>query len=325
MTKKKRFLTNMLLPVVLSAGFLFPAISLAQQMEKGVHISPPWTAPPGNGKNFTIDGIDNVPDLHGDIENPQLVVFFAGNQFMVIDDLIKAFKKAYPQYSRIFVETLPPGILADQIEQGALIVGNMRIALRPDIFTAGKGRVLMLQKQKNWFSREVNYARNRLALMVYKGNPKHITSLSDLASKNIRVTMPNPHWEGIAKQIEKAYLKAGGRRLLNTIMVTKYHNGTTFLTHIHHRQSPVRIMKKLSDVGPVWYTEAFFQKMIGNPIGMVTIPDNQNVLVTYTAASMKNAPHPEAAKDFLNFLESKSSQKIYLKYGFLLPGRLSVR
>jgi molybdate transport system substrate-binding protein len=33
----------------------------------------------GRGNKFTVPGIDIVPDLHGDIINPDLVVFFAGN------------------------------------------------------------------------------------------------------------------------------------------------------------------------------------------------------------------------------------------------------
>jgi ABC-type molybdate transport system substrate-binding protein len=291
------------------------------QNKNNVHISPPWTQPPQNGKYFTIDGIDNVPDLHGDITNPQLVIFFAGNQFMVVNDLINAFKKAYPHYKRVYAETLPPGILAQQIEQGALVMGNVRISEKPDIYTAGKGRIYSMQQQKHWFSQMEDYARNRLALMVYKNNPCDIRSLQDLAKDDIRITMPNPKWEGIAKHIEKAYVKAGGQQLLHQIMVVKQKNGTTYLTRIHHRQSPIRIMKKESDVGPVWYTEAYFQKMIGNPVSLIQIPTEQNVYVTYTAASMKHAPHPQAAKDFLNFLKSNEGQKIYRKYGFLSPGK----
>lgn len=66
---------------------------------------PPWNTPPESAVMFTIPGIDNVPDLYGDINDPQLVVFFAGNQFMVIDDLITEFKKEYPQYQRVFAES----------------------------------------------------------------------------------------------------------------------------------------------------------------------------------------------------------------------------
>src|SRR6478736_2961677 len=96
---------------------------------------PPWNTPPESKVMFTVPGIDNVPDLFGDINDPQLVVFFAGNQFMCIDDLLSEFRKQYPEYQRIFAETLPPGILAKQIEAGSITIGNMRITLKPDVYT----------------------------------------------------------------------------------------------------------------------------------------------------------------------------------------------
>ncbi len=291
--------------------FAFFHESYAQKIE------PPWSTLEQSGKAFTVPGIDNVPDLHGDINNPDLVVFFAGNQFMVVPDLIKAFKEEYPRYQRIFVETLPPGILLDQIREGAIIIGNMRISLNPDIFTSGKGHMEQIQKEKHLFDETADYARNRLSIMVYEGNPHHITSLKDLAKPDIRVSMPNPQWEGIARIIIGTYRKAGGDALVDDIMETKVKARSTFLTQIHHRQTPIRIMEKKSDAGPVWYTEATFQEMIGNPISLVEIPAAVNTQVIYTAASLKNAPHPQAAKDFLKFLKSKLSQDIYQKYGFM--------
>ncbi|MGH8398478.1 MAG: hypothetical protein ACRETA_09580 [Gammaproteobacteria bacterium] len=64
---------------------------------------PPWNPPPLSGKHFTVPEIDIVSDLHGDVVNPQLTVFFAGNQFMVVHDLVQAYQKQYPQYRRIFL------------------------------------------------------------------------------------------------------------------------------------------------------------------------------------------------------------------------------
>lgn len=309
--KSKR---NFIRPVFLLAFIFFIAFFIDANSQT---INPPWSTLSQSGKNFTVEGIDNVPDLHGDINNPDLVVFFAGNQFMVVPDLIKEFKKEYPQYKRIFIETLPPGILLNQIEQGAVIIGNMRISVKPDIFTAGEGHIKQIQKEKHLFNETVNYAKNRLAIMVYKGNPKNVTSLNDLAKPDIKISMPNPHWEGIAKIILRSYKKAGGENLVSEIMDKKVKAGTTFLTHIHHRQTPIRIMERKSDAGPVWFTEANFQKMIGNPVELIKIPDKINTEVVYTAASMKNAPHPNAAKDFLNFLKSKKGQEIYKKFGFM--------
>lgn len=281
---------------------------------------PPWNPPPDHGVAFTIPGVDSVADLHGDIVDPQLTVFFAGNQFMVVHDLVQAFQKQFPQYQRIFVETLPPGILAEQIRQGALVMGNLRIALKPDIYTAGHNRILELQKSNHWFSAMQDYASNRLALMVYRGNPKHIIGFKDLGRSDIRVSMPNPQWEGIARNIEALYRKAGGEPLVREIMDAKVKDGSTNLTQIHHRQTPLRILNHESDVGPVWYTEAYFQEhILNNPIETVEIPPQDNLEVTYTAGLMKHAPHPQAARAFLHFLAGAQAQAIYRRYGFMAP------
>ena len=142
---------------------------------------PPWNTPPQSKVMFTVPGVDNVPDLFGDINDPQLVIFFAGNQFMCVDSLLAAFKKAYPQYERIFVETLPPGILAKQLEGGSITIGNMRITLKPDIYTDGKNHIDQIQAL---FSKTVAYADNNLTIMVQKGNPKGIKGLQDLGKQS---------------------------------------------------------------------------------------------------------------------------------------------
>ena len=278
---------------------------------------PPWNPPPAGGVSFSVPPFDAIADLHGDIVDPQLTVFFAGNQFMVVHDLVEAFKQRYPQYQRVFVETLPPGILAKQIETGSLVMGNLRVALKPDIFTNGKSSIAELQKQRGWFADVVDYARNPLAIMVAKGNPKHVESLKDLSRPDVRVSMPNPQWEGIAKQIEASYRKVGGDALDHAIMDGKVKDGSTYLTRIHHRESPLRVLQGESDAAPVWSTEAYFQQQIlHRPVETIAIPAEQNVTATYTAARMKDAPHERAAKDFLAFMASADAQAIYRKYGF---------
>ncbi|CAL1521633.1 substrate-binding domain-containing protein [Chitinophaga sp. MM2321] len=277
---------------------------------------PPWNTPPQGGVHFTVPGIDNVPDLFGDIIDPQLVIFFAGNQFMVIDSLIADFKKAYPQYTRVFAETLPPGILAQQIATGSLVMGNLRIEIKPDIYTAGKGRIDQLRDS---FSVVKNYAGNTLAIMVQKDNPKKIRSLRDLARKDVRVSMPNPAWEGIGKRIEEAYVKAGGTALQHSIMEDKVKTGTTYLTKIHHRETPLRVLYKQADAGPVWFTEAYYQQLLGHPVSSVAIPAKENIKASYWAGILKTAPHQQAATDFMAFLLGDRGQSIYRHFGFTPP------
>lgn len=292
---------------------LILSISLLKAQDSSHKYDPPWNTPPQSAVMFTVPGVDNVPDLFGNINDPQLVIFFAGNQFMVIDELIDAFKKKYPAYKRVFAETLPPGILAKQIEGGSVTIGNLKIELKPDIYTAGKNAI---DTKASWFSKTEVYAKNSLAIMVRKGNPKNIQSLNDLGKKEVRVSMPNPEWEGIAKQIQEAFIKAGGEKLKAAIMEDKVKDSSTFLTQIHHRQTPMRILYNQSDAGPVWFSEVYYQQMIGNPIETISVPAAENVTATYVAGLLKNAPHKKAAQDFMNFLVSDEAKSIYKKYGF---------
>ncbi|GGE31045.1 hypothetical protein GCM10011516_30990 [Sphingobacterium cellulitidis] len=277
---------------------------------------PPWNTPPQSAVNFTVPGIDNVPDLFGDIVDPQLVVFFAGNQFMVMDDLLEAFKKKHPNYERIFVETLPPGILAKQIEGGSITIGNMKITHKPDVYAAGKNRIDSMQ---NLFARTEVYAYNKLAIMVPKGNPKSVKKVQDLARKDVKIAMPNPAWEGIGRQIVSVYKKLGGAELENSIMKEKVDNGSTYLTKIHHRESPMKILYQEVDAAPVWYSEVVYQQLLKHPVEMVEIPNNENIKATYMIAEMKDAPRAQAAKDFVDFMKSAEAKAIYKKYGFETP------
>lgn len=72
----------------LTAAFLF--IFFSKAFTQDYRFDPPWNSPPESAVNFTIPGIDNVPDPYEDINAPQLVIFFARNQFMVMNDLFTA-------------------------------------------------------------------------------------------------------------------------------------------------------------------------------------------------------------------------------------------
>jgi len=282
---------------------------------------PPWgPPPPGGGVTFAVPPFDEIADLYGDVVDPQLTIFCGGNQFMVVPDLVAAFKRAYPRYTRVFVETLPPGKLASQIESGALIMGSLRIDAKPDVYTAGRAQIGELQRQKRWFAGTYDYAANELAIMVRAGNPRRIKGLADLGRRDVRVSMPNPAFEGIARQIVAALRKAGGESLERTVMQTKVADKSTILTEIHHRQSPLNILEGRADAAPVWSTESYFQEHVLHfPVQTVPIPAAQNARATYTAGVLAAAPHPQAARDFLAFLATAEARAIYRRYGFAPP------
>lgn len=295
-----------------------PILALRLLHESSGGIGPvPGLAPCSGGVNLTVPGVDTVLDLHGDIVDPDLVVFFNGNQFMMVPELIRAFHSVFPRYKRVYFETLPPGILEQQIRTGLLTTGNLRVQIQPDVLTSGERRIRRLHESEQWFDDLTPYLRNRLVLLVRKGNPKHIRSWDDFGRDDVRLCIPNPAIEGIGEEIVSILRKVGGDNLVTKVMREKVTSGATFLTMIHHRQTPLQLLQDHCDAAPIWYTEAKLQMDIGNPLEMVDVPQNINGLSTAVAAKFRDAPHVQAARDFLVFLRSTEAQRIYEKHGFL--------
>jgi ABC-type molybdate transport system substrate-binding protein len=110
--------------------------------------------------------------------------------------------------------------------------------------------------------------------------------------------------------------KAGGSALADAVYKTKVTDGSTVLTHIHHRQTPLFLMQGLADAGVTWKSEAIFQEQAGHPITHVDIPADQNATAIYAGAMVKGAAHPEAARLWLSFIDSQPALAIFERYGF---------
>ena len=285
--------------------------------------TPPWSKghnDPASAKGFVFEvpDIDNVPDLHGNPMDAKLVLFIGGNQFFVLPRLIAGFEKLHPELAgHIFYETLPPGVLVKQMANGNTVtLGNLTLDIAPDVYEAGAS-VLAEMRAKSEVDHVVNYATNDLEIMVPAENPKHIVGLKDMGRKDLRLAMPNPEYEGVSKQIIASLKKAGGDSLAQAVYAsTPSEAGNVFLTQIHHRQTPMRIMRNESDAGVVWASEVRFQRKIGNPIEGVVIPAAENTTAVYAAGMVKNAPHTAAAAAWLAYLQSEEGQAAYREFGF---------
>ncbi len=297
------------------------ATAYAADNDLGVY--PPWSHGANNpaidkGMDFTVPEVDNLPDFHGNPMNPKLAVFVGGNYFFAMAPLVAEFEKQNPEFKgKIYYETIPPGLVAKQIMMGGTItVGNMTWTVQADVYAAGLKRVESMLNEGYVNSPIVTYATNTLTIMVPKGNPANIKSLNDLGKPGVRLVMPNPEFEGIGRQIKASLNKAGGAELVKAVYETKVKNGETLLTHIHHRQSPLYLMQGKAVAGVTWQSEAIFEEKVGNPISHVAIPDEQNATGIYAAAVVKGAHNPEAAKKWIDFLDSPSGLAIFKQYGF---------
>jgi ABC-type molybdate transport system substrate-binding protein len=286
-------------------------------------VFPPWQHGANNdaqdrGFEFTVPEVDVMADFHGSLNDPKLVLYVGGNYFFAMAPLVKAFEEENPSYKgKLFWETIPPGLLVKQMKAGGTITsGNMTFKVKPDAYFAGLVKVKDLIKDGTLEGPAVPYVTNTLTIMVPKGNPAGVKTLADLGKPDIKLVMPNPEFEGIVRQIKMSLTKAGGEDLTKAVYQTKVTDGSTILTHIHHRQTPLFLMQGIAQAGVTWQSEAKFQEQAGHPIENVDIPAKDNTTAIYAGAMVKGAAHPEAAKAWLAFIKSPAAIKIFEGYGF---------
>ncbi len=321
-------------PILLLATLMLGVVAGCGPQEKGAAepaarpafdeaLYPPWSKGANDpalkkGLEFTVPEVENLPDFHGDLDNPQLVIFVGGNYFFAMAPLVRAFESEHPELrGKLYYVTIPPGLLTKIMESGNTVtVGNMTWTIAPDIYAAGLKRVEGQIAAGRLVGPATRYVTNDLTIMVPKGNPAHIETVADLGKPGVRLVMPNPAWEGIARQVQITLRKAGGDSLERAVYRTKVEDGLTMLTHIHHRQSPLYLMQGKADAGITWKSEAIFQEEAGHPIAHVDIPPSLNTTAVYAAAMVKGARHPAAARAWLHFLTSAAALKIFERYGF---------
>lgn len=293
-------------------------------------VYPPWShgendPAPRQGLRFTVPEVDDMADFHGNLDRPLLVIFVGGNYYFAMAPLVRAFEARHPRLrGRVFYVTIPPGLLIKAMALGNTFTsGNLTFTVAPDVYAAGLKKVQAQIDAGRLLPPAVPYVTNDLTIMVPAGNPGHITGLRDLGRPGERLIMPNPAWEGVARQIDEALTRAGGAALARAVYVDKVNDGQTVLTRIHHRQTPLWLMQGLGEAGVTWKSEAIFQEQAGHALTHVDIPAAENATAVYAAAVVRGAPHPAAARAWVAFLRSPAALRIFERYGFKpVPRRL---
>lgn len=149
------------------------------------------------------------------------------------------------------------------------------------------------------------FATNRLAIVVGKGNPKHIRKLADLARKDLTVVLAGPT------------VPAGryARQILARAKVTVHPKSEP--TDVRQVLTPVRLGE--ADAGIVYVTD--IKDAGGTEVQEVPIPTRQNLVATYPVAAIKDSTHETAAKTFAAWLRTKPAREILTEHGFGTPRR----
>ena len=177
------------------------------------------TAAEDNLYQLTVGKTELVGQFHGDPVNADLRLYMAGNQFVVMDLLVEAFKQQYPEYDDIFYVTIPPGkelrwILQGGVEisaEGSLADQGFVLRVQPDVYTTvAKGHMDTLAAE-GIISGYYTYAHNRLVLMAHANDPLAGTTLAPqqfydvMADPGNVISEPDILTQGIERHIWRMY------------------------------------------------------------------------------------------------------------------------
>ncbi|MFI6345157.1 molybdate ABC transporter substrate-binding protein [Streptomyces sp. NPDC050560] len=145
-------------------------------------------------------------------------------------------------------------------------------------------------------------AKNRLVIVVRDGNPQKVASLKDLTDSKLKVVLAAPEVPvgNYSKQVlDKQHLKV---------------KPVSQETNVRQVLSKVELGE--ADAGIVYKTDA---ATAPDKVDAIDIPDAQNAIAAYPAASLKDSSHAEAAAAFVKWLASAEALKIMTDAGFQQP------
>lgn len=145
-------------------------------------------------------------------------------------------------------------------------------------------------------------AKNRLVIATGEGNPFKVDELKDLADTKLKVVLAAP--EVPAGKYSKQVLDA---QKITVKPVSQEPNVRAVLSKVELGEA---------DAGLVYKTDA---ASAAGKVDAIEIPDAQNAIATYPAATLKGSENAGAAAAFVAWLSSPEGQKILQDAGFQKP------
>ena len=277
-------------------------------------------------RSFSAPDSNIVLDFHGDPLKSNLVVFSDGNHHMALEASIRQFLTENPDVIDIFYTTTPPAPLVQAAKNDGLAIGNLHLSLKPDVFIGPDDIITGLHEDKI-VQQHKPFAKSRgNVLLVRKGNPKNICSISDLLSENVRLTCSNPVNEKASFSVyrQAAINLCDQAGIQNNDLLEKLTTAGENTVHsqvIHHREVPQIIADKKADVAIIYYHLALrYTRIFPEIFELVDV--NENLAQNNTEAGpitdyhigIVNTENPWSEK-FYEFMLSGSATELYEAHG----------
>lgn len=216
------------------------------------------------------------------------VVFAAASLKPTFTELAKKFEAVHPGVN-VVLSFGGSDTLAAQIKQGAPV----------DVFAAANGSTMQTVVSSADATSPVNFVKNALEIAVAPGNPKNITTLSDVAKPGVKLalcaqTVP------CGSAAQKAFTAAG----VDAKPVTYEQDVTSVLTKVELGEA---------DAGLVYRTDV---KAAGGKVVGVDFAEAEKAVNTYPIAQVSTGKNPNAGREFIAFVLSPAGQSVLRAAGF---------
>ncbi|MET8173693.1 molybdate ABC transporter substrate-binding protein [Streptomyces clavifer] len=145
-------------------------------------------------------------------------------------------------------------------------------------------------------------AKNRLVIATGRGNPEKVASLKDLADPGLKVVLAAP--EVPVGRYSREILDA---QKIDVKPVSQEPNVRAVLSKVELGEA---------DAGLVYRTDS---ATATDKVDAIDIPDAQNAVASYPAATLRTSENSEAAAAFVTWLTSPDAQKFLTDAGFQKP------
>ncbi|OEV13535.1 molybdate ABC transporter substrate-binding protein [Streptomyces nanshensis] len=145
-------------------------------------------------------------------------------------------------------------------------------------------------------------AKNRLVIATGKDNPEKIENLKDLADPKLKVVLAAPE-----VPVGRYSREVLDKQKLKVKPVSQEANVRAVLSKVQLGEA---------DAGIVYKTDA---ATVPGKVDAITIPDDENAVASYPAATLKASKNSKAAAAFVKWLSTPEAQKMLRDAGFQKP------
>jgi molybdate transport system substrate-binding protein len=237
-------------------------------------------------------------------QHRQLVIFAASSLTDAFEDIATAFEAEHPTVDILF-NFGGSSTLAAQLNQGA----------PADIFASANPQQMTKAIDGGRIADDPQtFTQNRLVLIVPADNPANMTSIDDLARSGVLLVLAAP--DVPARVYTDAMLDAlamhadYGEAYRMAVMANVVSEEPNV------RQVAAKIAFGEADAGIVYHSDV--TPDIADDVLVLPIPDAVNTTATYPIAITDDSPHPELAREFIDFVRAEDGQAILQAWGFLL-------